>query len=431
MTRFVTVLPSARKLMSSLRDIGYDLPSAVADLVDNSIDAGAETVDITFAEDGARSWVRIADDGMGMGGRELDEAMRYGSQRDYDSTALGHFGLGLKTGSLSQCRRLSVASRRRRNGRFVARRWDLDVVAERDSWDLESPPRRELPDALIEPLEGQTGTVVLWENLDRILAFRNPDGAATRRALDSMAAEVAAHLGMVFHRFITGEWADGEAFVSIRVNGEPVTAWDPFAREEPRTQVLPIQTIDLTREGGTTARLTVCPFVLPAQTSFSTPEAHQVAAGPNRWNRQQGFYVYRRDRMIQSGGWNRIRTLDEHAKLARIAIDLPAGHEDLFGINVSKMSIVIPEAARAPLRTIASAVVQRAQSSYRDQTQDDSTQVPPLGERRRSVNGEATGADGPSISGDWPLILRAVNEALGDDPSSRDRLLLSLANAFD
>lgn len=432
MSRFVTVLPSARKLMESLRDIGYDLPSAVADLVDNSIDAGAETVDVTFAVDGARSWVRIDDDGMGMEGRELDEAMRYGSHRDYDSSALGHFGLGLKTGSLSQCRRLTVASRRRRNARLVARRWDLDVVAERDSWDLESPPRRELPDALVEPLEGRTGTVVLWESLDRILAFRNPDGAATRRALDAMAAEVAAHLGMVFHRFISGEWADGEAFVSIRVNGEPVMAWDPFARDEPRTQVLPVQTIELTGQGRDTARLSVRPFILPAQTSFSTPEAHQVAAGPNRWNRQQGFYVYRRDRMIQSGGWNRIRTLDEHAKLARIAIDLPAGHEDLFGINVSKMSIVIPEAARAPLRTIASAVVQRAQSSYRDQTQDDPKDVVPGGARRQSgTEKDAAGDDGPSISGDWPLILRTVNEALGDDPPRRDRLLLSLANAFD
>ena len=432
MSRFVTVLPSARKLMASLRDIGYDLPSAVADLVDNSIDAGAENVEVTFVDDGGRSWIRIADDGMGMSAAELDEAMRYGSQRSYSSSSLGHFGLGLKTGSLSQCRRLTVASRRRRNARIVARRWDLDIVAERDSWDLDSLPKAEMPPQLLEPLEGRTGTVVLWEHLDRILAFRNPDGAATRRALGAMAAEVGDHLGMVFHRFITGEWADGEAFVNIAVNGTPVTAWDPFSREEPGTTVLPKQTIELTREEGATARLTVRPYVLPAQTRFSCPEAHQTAAGPNRWNRQQGFYVYRRDRMIQSGGWNRVRTLDEHAKLARIAIDLPTGHEELFGINVSKMSIVIPEAARAPLRTIASAVVQRAQSSYRDQI-DDSGAV-----REGSVEFEARGpkaerpdSGGPSISGDWPLILKTVDDVLRDEPNRRDELLVRLVNAFD
>ena len=291
MSRFVTVLPSARKLMDSLRDIGYDLPSAVADLVDNSIDAGAENVDVTFGGEGAKAWVRITDDGMGMSPSELDEAMRYGSERTYSSNALGHFGLGLKTGSLSQCRRLTVATRRRLKGRIAVRRWDLDVVAERDSWDLESPPRVELPRHLLEPLQESTGTVVLWEHLDRILAFRNPDGAASRRALESMAAEVATHLGMVFHRFITGEWSDGEAFVNVAVNGAPVTAWDPFAREERRTKVLRRQTIELPLEGGGRAKLRVSPFVLPAQNEFSSPGAHQLAAGPNRWNRQQGFYV--------------------------------------------------------------------------------------------------------------------------------------------
>ncbi len=429
MSRFITVLPSARKLMESLRDIGYDLPSAIADLVDNSIDAGAENVEATFREEGARSWIRIADDGMGMTAGELDEAMRYGSERTYSERSLGHFGLGLKTGSLSQCRRLTVASRRRRGGRIVVRRWDLDVVAERDSWDLESPPRAELPPHLLEPLRDSTGTVVLWENLDRILAFRNPDGAAARRALATMANDVATHLGMVFHRFITGEWSDGEAFVNLAIDGLPVTAWDPFAREERRTKELQKQVIELALEDGEKARLCVRPYVLPAQTQFSSPEAHQVAAGPHRWNRQQGFYVYRRDRLIQSGGWNRIRTLDEHAKLARIAIDLPAGREDLFGINVAKMSIVIPEAARPELRAIASAVVQRAQRNYRDQLHGPVAVTPTerIGNGRPSTPGPGE----PSISGDWPLILSTVNDALGDDPDRRDDLLVRLANAFD
>jgi hypothetical protein len=430
MSRFTTVLPSARKLMGSLRDIGYDLPSAIADLVDNSIDAGAENVNVTFGEQGADSWIRIVDDGMGMTPRGLDEAMRYGSQRTYSDSALGHFGLGLKTGSLSQCRRLTVGSRRRRNAPFAVRRWDLDLVAERDSWDLDTPPRKELPPQLLEPLSKGAGTVVLWERLDRVLAFRNPDGAATRRALANMASEVADHLGMVFHRFITGEWADGDGFVNISVNGEPVTAWDPFAREEKDTRVLPRQAIKLITEDGSGVDLTVQPYVLPSQTHFSSPAAHQVAAGPSRWNRQQGFYVYRRDRMIQSGGWNRIRTMDEHAKLARIAIDLPAGHEELFGINVAKMSIAIPEAARASLRTIASAVVQQAQWSYREHLD---RRVEPaavtISDRRREVSDG--GSAGPSISGDWPLILRTVNEALDDDPKRRDDLLLRLVNVFE
>src|SRR5690242_14836579 len=134
---FVTVLPSAGRLMRSLRDIGYELPSAVADLVDNSIDANARRIDITLHPEGPRSSIRVVDDGLGMSAARLDEAMRYGSTTSYAARALGHFGLGLKTASLSQCRRLTVATRSGAAARVAIRRWDLDEVVRRNSWDLE------------------------------------------------------------------------------------------------------------------------------------------------------------------------------------------------------------------------------------------------------------------------------------------------------
>lgn len=431
MSRRVTVVPSARRLMESLRDIGYDLPAAVADLVDNCLDAGAERIDITVDSEGPETWLRIVDDGVGMTSGELDDAMRYGSSGVYGDDDLGHFGLGLKTGSLSQCRRLTVVSRRRPRARLEARRWDLDDVAERDAWDLEAPLPSQLPDAATEPLRGRSGTTVLWEKLDRVLALRNPSGASAGRTRETMVREIEGHLAMVFHRFISGEWADGEAHVVISVNGRIVEAWDPFARSEPRTRVLPRQVIPLTVAGDASARLVVQPYVLPSQTHFTSPAAHHVAAGPNRWNRQQGLYVYRRERLIQSGGWNRLRTLDEHAKLARIAVDLPIGHEDLFGINVAKMSLALPESVRAPLRTLASAVVNEAQRSYREHLH----QATPPAEPPTVPDDAATAARvreerAASISGDWPLILSTVNETLVDHPEVRDRLLLRLVNAI-
>jgi len=429
-TERITVLPSARRLMDSLRDIGYDLPAAVADLVDNSIDAGASTVDVTIASQGPDSWVRVADNGFGMTPPGLDEAMRYGSVSAYSDRALGHFGLGLKTGSLSQCRRLTVVSRRGPRGRLAARRWDLDDIAQLDAWELEAPAAGELSHQALHPLRGRGGTVVLWEKLDRVLAFRNPAGAPAAKALDGLARDVRAHLSMVFHRFLSGEWADGEARVEVTVNGETLHPWDPFVRSEPRTRVLPRQLIGLPVSDGPTVQMEVRPYVLPSQTHFSSASAHQDAAGPNRWNRQQGLYIYRRQRLIQSGGWNRLRTLDEHAKLARIAVDLPISHEELFGINVSKMSVSLPEAARPPLRTIASAVVQEAQRSYREHLHQA---VPPAPSIRVPDHPEDPPQDqmgeGPSIAGDWPLILRSVTDALSDDPRARDRVLLSLANA--
>lgn len=199
------LIPSARRLMESLRDIGYDLPSAVADLVDNSVDADAEDVRVDVGHDLEGGWLRIADDGVGMTERQLEEAMRYGSSRPYAGDDLGRFGLGLKTASLSQCRRLTVATRSSVRGPIRIRRWDLDRVARTDSWQLERVLAREAPATLTDPLTAGTGTVVLWQRPDRILGTRRPSGEAAARRLTAASVEIADHLAMVFHRFIAGE----------------------------------------------------------------------------------------------------------------------------------------------------------------------------------------------------------------------------------
>src|SRR5712692_3370844 len=124
----VEVIPSARRLVRSLRDLGYDFVHAIADLVDNSIAAGASRMAVDMKWSGPDSWVRMTDNGTGMSGTIITEAMRFGSERDYEVDDLGKFGLGLKTASLSQCRRLTVASRIDRNQRRIeVRRWDLDL----------------------------------------------------------------------------------------------------------------------------------------------------------------------------------------------------------------------------------------------------------------------------------------------------------------
>src|SRR5687768_16355260 len=107
----IEVIPDARRHMRSLSDMGYDFAQAIADVVDNSIAAEATEVRIDIEFDGDESWVRIADNGAGMRPEVLKEAMRYGANREYDEDDLGKFGLGLKTASMSQCRRLTVASR--------------------------------------------------------------------------------------------------------------------------------------------------------------------------------------------------------------------------------------------------------------------------------------------------------------------------------
>jgi hypothetical protein len=419
--RYTTVLPSAGRLMVSLRDIGYDVPGAIADLVDNAIDANARRVAIEIVANGPDSWIRASDDGIGMSPSHLDEAMRYGTQAEYGPRALGHFGLGLKTASLSQCRRLTVASRARDGKRIAVRRWDLDDVLKRNSWDLERPRAADCEERVVGPLsDGSHGTVVLWENVDRVVP-RRPTEGMTARVLRTVTGELRNHLAMVFHRFIDGEAFYGRDRLAITVNGETITAWDPFARGESQTRRLPVQQLEYAEADGRTIMTEVQPYVLPGQQFFSSPEAHRAAGGPARWNRHQGFYIYRRDRLIQAGGWNRLRTLDEHAKLARIAIDLPVGEEDRFAVDIAKMRVSIPEELRPSLRALASAVVAVAQESYRDHLDANTAAA--------ATAVEVPTPEAISISRDWPAIMAVVENVLHEDLELRDRLLLALANA--
>ncbi len=409
------MIPSARRLMESLRDIGYDLTAAVADLVDNSVDANAEHVLVDVGHDLEGGWIRIADDGEGMTEGQLNEAMRYGSSRRYRERDLGNFGLGLKTASLSQGRRLTVATRSSQRGPVRIRRWDLDHVARTDSWELQTLGVRDCPTLLTDPLAGRTGAVVLWEHLDRVLGARRPGGDAAASRLAGATSDIAEHLAMVFHRFLAGE-VPGPP-LSIRVGGVELRPWDPFARGEPLTRALPEQSIPF-EHAGAHHELVVQPFVLPAQHHFSSPDAHEAAGGPKRWNRQQGLYIYRRDRLIQSGGWNRLRTLDEHSKLARIAVDIPPGADTAFRINVSKMSVGLPDAVRSQLRALVAGVVATAQDVYRRRLASVAApSAPEVGERRPITIGDQ-----------WPDILEVLGHRLRDQPELLDQLLVELAN---
>lgn len=357
------VIPSARRLIRSLRDMGYDFSTAVADLIDNSIEADATEVVINVEFSGDDSWVEIADNGKGMESRLLREAMRYGSERHYTGSDLGRFGLGLKTASMSQCQRLTVASRPGGSSTLVtAYSWDTHHIQETDRWEIVPVPYRDLPNSVRRHLRHTSGTVAIWQRLDRILGYKYPYGEAARKKLAGMCRDLEQHLAMVFHRFMEADAERGK--LRILLNGNEIRPWDPFARSEPRTvRLQPVQ-IPLEHED---SKGTIClqPFVLPHQNSFSSPEAFKLASGPANWNQQQGFYVYRADRMIQSGGWCRLRTADEHTKLARIAMCFSPDLDEAFRINVSKMRIQLPPQIRDQIDEAIRPVLKLANEVYR------------------------------------------------------------------
>lgn len=359
----IEVIPSAKRLIRSLRDMGYEFSAAVADLIDNSIEARANTVRIDVEWNGEDSYVMIADNGGGMSAQELKEALRFGAERDYDTEDLGKFGLGLKTASLSQCLRLTVASRQNESRADInAYCWDLGHIEATNRWEILQVRSADLQTNARQHLKETTGTVVIWERLDRVLGFKRPDGESARKHLNAMCRELEEHVAMVFHRFLAGE-VRGKR-LAIYLNGNKVIPWDPFARGELNTQKLEPVVLRVEQDRGK-SEVVLEPYVLPAQAMFSTPEAFNRASGPNKWNRQQGFYIYRADRMIQSGGWSNLRTLDEHIKLARIALYFSPKLDEEFKINVSKMRVALPAAIRDDIVKAIGPVVKLANERYR------------------------------------------------------------------
>lgn len=361
----VTVVPSPRRLIEALRDVGYDFVGAVADLIDNSIAAYATRVDIQVKWDGADSWLRIADNGTGMDAGTITEALRFGSERAYRPDDLGKFGLGLKTASLSQCRQILVASRTSEAiARMEARRFDLDRIVKDDRWEVEVLAPGERPDELVDPLKAHPGTVVVWSQLDRVLGFRAPHGEKAQRALWEMVDRLEQHLAMVFHRFLEGDvHGHRRRVLVITINGNKVHPWNPFASEEEHTQHLQVRDYDIAANG-VGGVVTFDPWVLPSKDQFSSETEFNRLSGPSKWNQQQGFYIYRANRMIQSGGWSRMRAPDEHTKLARAALDFFPELDTAFGINIAKTRVNLPQQLRDRLRDPIEDLIRVAKRAY-------------------------------------------------------------------
>jgi hypothetical protein len=357
--------PSAKRLISSMRDLGYEFSDAVAEIVDNSIQAAANVIQVNLQFDGYESYLTVLDNGVGMTPSQIREAMRFGSTRDYDQDDLGKFGLGLKTSSLSQCDSLTVSSRNsEKKVQIHSYSWDIDHINKVDRWEILPIEIDDLLNPVVEHLYSTTGTAVTWEKLNRLLNFQDPAGGRAENDFKRLTQELKISLGATFHRYLTGEQRSKK--VMIFVNGDLVEAWDPFCRTEKFTVELEAFNIPISMDGKKGV-VKFRPFVLPAQSQFSSTSAHLRAGGAAKWNKQQGFYIYRAGRLLQSGGWCGLRTSDEHSKLARVLVEIPSGFDDLFKVNISKMKINFPRGMREQTIHSLAPTLKKANDSYRTQ----------------------------------------------------------------
>ena len=361
---FEIAAPPASSMIESLRGVGYSPETAVADLIDNSISAQARNVWITFWWEGRRSHIAVLDDGDGMTEDELSEAMRPGSMSPLESRPaddLGRFGLGLKTASFSQCRQLTVASLR--NGQFSTRRWDLDHVARVQDWQLLKSPVAGSDETLKPLLKLGQGTMVLWEDLDRIVGNVATIDTSSHDHFLSLIDRVESHLAMVFHRFLEG----GSAGLSIFINGSGedhlVKAWDPFMRDRRATIATPEERITTHR-----GVVEVQGFILPHKDNLQQRQ-FDIGAGPEGWTAQQGFYVYRNRRLLVSGGWlglgqRQVWTREEPYKLARLRLDIPNTADADWSIDIKKSTARAPSYIAFRLRDLAEQVRDQARQVF-------------------------------------------------------------------
>lgn len=339
--RTIDTPPKASILIESLRDIGYTLETALADVIDNSISAGATEIHLLADSTSAEPSIAILDNGSGMAEYELLSAMRLGSQSPSDvrgKSDLGRFGLGMKTASFSQCRKLTVVTRK--DGETNSARWDLDHVVDTDSWAVEIP--EEIWDIPQVDRLGETGTLLVWENLDRVL----PDisSETDRTNFVRLVDDARKHLELVFHRFLLNE--PGLGSIAIYLNNRALKPYDPFHSNHPATLHGPVEKIRVTD-----GEVVIQPFTLPHHKKVGAEEWSEYA-GPEGYLKNQGFYVYRGRRLILHGTWFGLARQLELTKLARVRIDIPNGLDVNWKIDVRKASAQPPYRVKERLRRI-------------------------------------------------------------------------------
>jgi len=346
-----SAIPEASSMIETFRAIGYNIETAIADIIDNSISANAKNIWINFEWKGSITWLSIKDDGIGMNDAELIQAMRPGSKnplQERNQKDLGRFGLGLKTASFSQARKLTVISKKA-DYKSVFWTWDLDFVNKTGNWDL----IKYLPDENLETEISKltTGTIVLWNDIDRVVKDFNQDDSKAEFKFNQTMEQVKKHLAMVFHKFIE------QGKINIYFQDKKVNAWNPFLSNEKATQEFPPEKIQ-------NGKVKIEGFVLPHKSKISE-ETYKNAEGVKGWNEQQGFYIYRNERLLLAGDWLGLFRKEEHYKLARIQIELPNTLDESWQIDIKKSIARPPLIFREQIRAYALKVRQQAVEVYR------------------------------------------------------------------
>lgn len=342
MTKTHLLPPDPSRLMEGLRDTGYDFKTALADIIDNSIDAKANNIQVRIRMDfDGEIAISVADNGHGMGDDALLNAMIYGAQSKKDKSALGKFGIGLKTASTAFCRRLSVITRKKEDGPTLKATWDIDHVMKKNEWEvlLDNPSKEEIQ-LLDEAAKGGSGTLISWGNVDRLLRdYDNRGGQSARSALKKIAIDFMEHASMVYQRFLDLD-DDRARNIEITVNDTALEAWDPFCKGIDNSEVVADKTMPVEINEEEEAKFTIRAIVLPRREEFDSPAS---ATAARLGNQTQGIYVYRENRLIHAHDWLGMFSKEPHISLLRVEFSFDHQLDQAFQVDIKKSRILLKE----------------------------------------------------------------------------------------
>lgn len=345
-------IPDAYLLLSSLRAVGYIEETAIADIVDNCISAGASEIRITFDWDNKR--ISIFDNGTGMDRKDLYESMKIGSSdptqiRELDD--LGRFGMGMKTAAFSIGKKLDVVTKK--NNEIARACWDLDYIQKTHEWDLivdeDNDETIIISRSMFEKRE--SGTIVFIGNLDKLIDDNNL--AKSKIKFYNVMDRIHKHLSLVFHRFINEEG------LKISINTNEIMAWDPFIIENVATQELSVEQYNV--EGRV---VSIEPYVLPHRSKFRSDDEFKDSGGIKGWLQHQGFYVYRNKRLLVYGTWFGLFKKEPSYNLARIKLDITSESDFDWNIDIKKSKALPPVYLEDIIEQIASICAEKSAMVY-------------------------------------------------------------------
>jgi len=367
--KFEDVTPNPEHLIKSIAEQGYSLETALADLIDNSISANANRIEIITKTTEEPFTLFLADNGNGMNLKDLKKSMEFPSnsiEENRDENDLGRFGLGMKTASFSQTRKFTVISREKGTRKFAGRTWDVNYLKKCDKWrlllndddeinNIISIYKRHSKDHLNQFDNFEANTIIVWEGLYKFEDFL--EESVRKDAVNRQITEVTNdHLSLVFHRFMERKANP----VKIRINNRILSPFNPFPTQEPD-----FRSIEYRQRRFGKDNIKIEGFVLPAR---SIEESQGFASIWTTRSRglmdMEGIYVYRSNRIILFGGWNGLIRKASRLQLARLRVEVGNGVDNLLHLNVAKSQISIPHDLKEAFESYVEELKEEAIKEY-------------------------------------------------------------------